>query len=231
MLAASFLGAEIAPDSEIAALIAPDLERVRALKQTPIGISAVTPIARAYNEESALGNLTADAMRMAINGADVGVTNGGGLRADLPVGPLAYGHIFEVLPFDNRLATMVVKGTTLRRMVELGHAGPHGALLWSHLSFTAQSCSVTAIEVNGLPIKPEADYRIVSNDYLAGGGSGFDRLGIDPNQIHILWEPQYVLRDVVARSLHDYGRDISSETFFTPSAPRQKISGSCKKPE
>ena len=48
--------------------------------------SASAPIEREYGRESALGNLFADMMLEATRGADVALTNGGGLRADLPAG-------------------------------------------------------------------------------------------------------------------------------------------------
>lgn len=225
---AFFLGERIEPDHTVEALLKPDFDRVREIKERPIGIRALDSITRSYNLESALGNLTADVLRLSVRGSDVGVTNGGGLRANLSAGPLRYGDLYEVMPFDNRVATIVVDGKTLARMVELGHAGPHGSLSWSHLAFEADGCKVTSIAVDGKPLDVSATYRVVTNDYLAGGGSGFDRLGIDPSKVNVLWEGPYVLRDVMASALHDQGKDIKSDDFFDPKNPRQKIAGSCK---
>ncbi len=55
--------------------------------------------------------------------ADVAIYNGGGLRADIPAGPLTYGRLYEVFPFDNRVARLTVTGDELRRVVE-GHLTP-----------------------------------------------------------------------------------------------------------
>lgn len=225
----TFRGVEIHPDFETLQLIEPDLERVREMKNTPLGVRALTPLTRSYNDESALGNMTADIMRTAIEGADIGVTNGGGLRADLPDGPIYYGHVFEVLPFDNRLAKVRASGAVVRRMVEEGHAGKGGALTWSGLRFTAEGCNVLDIEVGGRPLDPNAEYRIITSDYLANGGSGFDRVGIDPANVQIMWDGPYVLRDVVARALTKSRRDISALDFYDPKAPRQRLKGSCNK--
>lgn len=64
-----------------------------------------TRVGRAYDEESALGNLFVDLMR-AVRRTDVALTNGGGLRADLDPGHLTYGRLYEAYPFDNRFATV-----------------------------------------------------------------------------------------------------------------------------
>ena len=84
---AEYEGRPVVPSAKVAAAIAPELERVRALRAEPIGITAATPITRTPGAESALGNLYADALRAAVADADVALSYGpgrGGLRADLP---------------------------------------------------------------------------------------------------------------------------------------------------
>ena len=50
-------------------------------------------------------------------GADVAINNNvrGGLRADLPAGPLTFGSLYDVFPFDNRVLTVTVTGGVLAR--------------------------------------------------------------------------------------------------------------------
>jgi 5'-nucleotidase len=223
-----FLGTEIHPDPEIDEILAPEIEHVRTIKRTPIGASAKETIAGAYNGESPLGNLVADVLRETVGGAEIGLTNGGGLRAPLPAGPLAYGHIFEVMPFDNRVAVITTDGATVRRMVELGRSGRHGSLSWSGLAFAAHDCVVDTVVAAGEPLVPMRVYHVVTNDYLAAGGSSFDRLGLKPEQIEIYWNGPYLLRDVVARSLSKRGGEISAGDFYDPENPRQRVSGECK---
>lgn len=229
VLKAEFRGVTIYPDLETAQLIEPDLDKVKALKNTPLDARALTPLTRSYNDESALGNMTADFMRAAVPGSDIGLTNGGGLRADVPEGMILYGHIFEVLPFDNRLAKVKATGRQIRKMVEVGHAGRGGSLSWSGLTFSAKDCQVTSIEVNGKPLEPDTEYRVVTSDYLANGGSGFDSVGLDPSNIQIMWDGPYVMRDVVAKAIKDGQRDLRAEYFYERSSPRQRLSGKCEK--
>jgi ribosomal protein S15 len=110
-------GVPVVPDPALARLITGPFERARAARDAPLGVTAATAIPRAYGEESALGNLFADLMLAARPGGDVAITNGGGLRADLPAGPLRYGALYEATPFDNRFAAIRMTGADLRRAI------------------------------------------------------------------------------------------------------------------
>ncbi|HEX5049322.1 MAG TPA: bifunctional UDP-sugar hydrolase/5'-nucleotidase [Gammaproteobacteria bacterium] len=123
---ARYEGQAVVPDPAIEAAMAPALARVRALQATPLGVLLDTPIARGgpreaalRNPESPLGNLFADAERER-TGADVAINNNvrGGLRADLPEGPLTFGRLYDVFPFDNRLVTLAMSGAELRALLE-----------------------------------------------------------------------------------------------------------------
>ena len=52
-------------------------------------------------------------------GADVAAVNNAarGLRADLPEGPLTFGRLYDVFPFDNRIARITLTGAELGRWV------------------------------------------------------------------------------------------------------------------
>jgi 5'-nucleotidase len=98
-------------------VLVPAIERARELKARPLGVVLETPVRRQRGNESPLGNLVTDALRSSVAGADVALHNiSGGLRADLPPGPLTYGSVFEVMPFDNRVVQLRVTGRDLRRM-------------------------------------------------------------------------------------------------------------------
>jgi len=58
-------------------LLEPDLEKVRALKESPLGFVAHDTISRDFKSESALGNLIADITKESYEGADIGLANGG----------------------------------------------------------------------------------------------------------------------------------------------------------
>ncbi len=116
---ASYEGAAVEPDVSVLAAMQPELERVHRWRNVPLGITLETPVPRNRDGvESPLGNLFADAIRAAVPGADVAIGMGarrGGLRADLPEGALTRGPLYDVFPFDNRVATLALTGAQLRQ--------------------------------------------------------------------------------------------------------------------
>lgn len=130
---ARYEGRPVAPDAAVAGAMAPALEAVRHLRETPLGAVADTPLGRAAGGGSPLGNLFADALRASVPGADVALVNGsarGGLRADLPAGPLTFGLLYDAFPFDNQVVRLQMTGAELGRVLgtalELGRPGTLG---------------------------------------------------------------------------------------------------------
>jgi 5'-nucleotidase len=116
---AQYEGKAVANDPAVVQAMAPALKRVHELQATPLGVSLDAPIPRAGTSGSALGNLFAAALREAVPGADVAAINSAarGLRADLAAGPLTVGRLYEVFPFDNRVARITLSGAELARWV------------------------------------------------------------------------------------------------------------------
>ena len=110
-------GRTVTSEPAIVQAMAPALQRVHALQATPLGVSLDAPIQRAGPLGSPLGNLFAEALRAAVRGADVAAVNNSarGLRADLPAGPLTVGRLYDVFPFDNRIARITLSGAQLAR--------------------------------------------------------------------------------------------------------------------
>jgi 5'-nucleotidase len=177
LVPATFLGAPVVPDAGVAELLAPALKVAEEAQRRPTGVAAATPLARGYAEEGALGNLVADALREA-SGADVAVMNPGGVRADLPAGPLSFGQVYEVLPFDNTVAVLQLTGAELRRLLELAHASDRGAVFAvSGLEVTLARCPGPqrlqgATLAGGRALEPGKTYRVALPDFLARGGDG-----------------------------------------------------------
>src|SRR5581483_7336866 len=89
--------------------------------------------------ESALGSFLADSLR-ASEKADVALLNPGGLRADLKSGELTYGAVFEVMPFDNNVATLDVTGDELLRVLKAAYGGKKGVFQVSGVEVKLGKC-------------------------------------------------------------------------------------------
>jgi 2',3'-cyclic-nucleotide 2'-phosphodiesterase (5'-nucleotidase family) len=147
---AKYEGRAVTPDPAIIQAMAPALERVHALRATRLGASLNLPVRRVGTLGSPIGNLFADALRDAVPGADVAAVNNAarGLRADLPDGPITFGQLYDVFPFDNRVARITVSGAELGRWLagEI-REGRRGALGISGVVVRA-SCLADGIHVD-----------------------------------------------------------------------------------
>jgi 5'-nucleotidase len=143
-------GSAVTPDPAIIAAMAPALQRVHQLQATTLGASLDVPIPRVGKLGSPIGNLFADALRDAVPGADVAVINNAarGLRADLRDGPITFGQLYDVFPFDNRVARITVTGAELGRWLAAEiRQGRRGGLGISGVAVRA-SCLADGIHID-----------------------------------------------------------------------------------
>jgi 5'-nucleotidase / UDP-sugar diphosphatase len=134
-------------------------------------------VTRKYHQESALGSLVADAMRVR-TGADVALMNAGGLRADLPEGPLDRGHVLDALPFLNDVVTIELEGGALKAVLEQGFSLEAGMVQVSGLKARCDlarppRARLVHLEINGRPVDDHHRYRVATNSFLAEGGDGY----------------------------------------------------------
>jgi 5'-nucleotidase len=173
---ATFLGKPVVVDEAIRQSLAPALEKVAQEQARKLGIPVPEPLPRNYQAESALGDVLADALRAMVH-ADVSLLNPGGLRAELPAGELTFGGMYEVIPFDNTVATLTVTGAQLERLIAAAYNGHKGVFQQSGLHVELAPCPgpgrlKKATLESGAPIDPAAHYRVVLPDFLARGGDG-----------------------------------------------------------
>lgn len=146
----------------------------------PFG-TATARFLRRYNRESSLGSFCADVMRETA-GSQAALTNAGGLRADLPAGPLDKGHIVDAFPFLNDSVTLELAGADLRAAVEQGLTLKAGMVQTSGLAIRydlarpAGERLVSLAFTGGAPVLPDRLYRVTTNSFLAEGGDGYASL-------------------------------------------------------
>ena len=109
---------------------------------------------------------------------DFALQNGGGVRTDIADGTILKGTVYEVLPFDNSVAVVELKGSTLKELFDYTpETVTHGAMpqVSKGVSFVIDTKSGTAsdIMINGAPLDVSKNYRIATNSYLAAGGDGY----------------------------------------------------------
>jgi 2',3'-cyclic-nucleotide 2'-phosphodiesterase (5'-nucleotidase family) len=170
----------VRPDAAADAAIAPAVRKALAVKNQPLGVHLETSFPRGgQQDETALADLITDGMLASVPGADVAFGNGGSLRADLPSGPLTYGSVYEVYPFDNRLVTLTLTGDQLTRIVAYSltrRALPTETLPIAGFKVDAtcqgNNLRVVLTRPSGMPIRADDRLTVVTSDFVAGGGDG-----------------------------------------------------------
>lgn len=178
---------DVDPDPAIAAIV--DGYKAKLDQELSIEIGTTeTPLdsrrATVRSQEAAIGNLIADAMRKAV-GADVAITNGGGIRADREYAAgskLTRGDILAELPFGNKTVKLELSGAKLLQALENGFSQVEegggrfpqvsGMIVEADLSQPAGS-RVKAVMVGSGPLDPDHIYIVATNDFMARGGDGY----------------------------------------------------------
>lgn len=146
--------------------------------------------------EGALGNFMTDAMlamtRKKFNQpVDAAFVNYGGIRlTQLPEGPVTTGKIFELMPFDNLVVLLPLKGDLLQTFLD--HVASRGGWPVAGLQFTIANNKATHVLIGGKPLNISTTYHIAISDYVANGGDDCTMLKPIP-QVNI----GYILRDAL----------------------------------
>jgi 5'-nucleotidase len=223
-------GKPVVADPEIQRIVDAALVRAGERRKEKLGVRLAQIVTRAHNTESAEGNLFCDLMLAARPDAQVSLTNGGGLRADLPPGELTYGQLFEALPFDNRFAIVDLTGRDLRKLVtsNLEHRGAF--LSWGGLTAKAR-CRAGKLDVQiavaGKPLREGATYKLATSDFLASGGDGMiGRLKLPDGAIHVT---DMIIRDALGEVLRGWKATpkatIDPARLYSATAPRLDYEG------
>jgi 5'-nucleotidase len=221
-------GQPVEDDGVVEAAMRPALARVQQLRDARLGVVLDTPIPRTGDPESPLGNLFADALRET-QAADIALNNNslGGLRADLPQGPLTFGRLYDVFPFDNRLVRVTLTGDTLEhgiasalRRGRRGAFGISGATM--RVSCDADGPRVQLFHLSGEPIGQNESLVVVGMDSLLGGQLFAPAI---PAGSVTATADAPIVREVVEDWLRQRGGQLRVDQFLDPSRRRLEFAG------
>lgn len=220
-----YAGHSVTPDTALAALVAPELELAKAARARQLSVDVLADFPAVHDRECALGNAMVDAMRAHVPGADLALTNGGGLRANLARGPLSYGQLYQVMPFDNRLVKIRLSGEELSRVLaQHVQSAAHGLISISGVRVKAR-CLNGQLELklsreNGAPITGKTQLLAVTSDYLATGGDRlFSPIKLERSRIEPVDDA--LVRDVLATEFEKRRKlDPQSRALYDAEHPR-----------
>ena len=163
------------PSAAAIALLENYKQRVDDIMSPVVGESTHAMVGQ-RDRESDLANLVADVLRYGSEKytgkkADLGLINFGGLRNSLPGGKLTFGSVFEVLPFENTLVIMKMKGTDVirlfRQICVIRDGGFSGA------NIVSKNRELQSVRIAGEEVQPDKVYTLATVDYVAEGNDGF----------------------------------------------------------
>lgn len=202
--------------------------------------------------ETNLGDLITDSMLWYVTkeGTDLGVpaenvvaiTNGGGIRATIPVGDISKANIKTVLPFGNTIAAITIKGSQMLEALEAstqsapGTNGGFPQIAGMNIKIDTSKAydkqdtpypgssyygpktikRVTITDVNGNDFNPDADYVVLSNNFTAAGGDTYYAFKEVTNQ----FDTSIPLDDALTEYIVDY---LNAEVDTTYENPQGRI--------
>ena len=132
-----------------------------------------------------------EAAKKAYDGrVDIAIVNVGGIRCSWPAGPITKRNVFELMPFDNRLVVLTLKGEDVLALCESfaqyggqGVAGMRVKIVNGH---------VADVQIGGKSLDTKALYTVATSDYLSGGADHMDALAryVD------YWNSDLLIRDL-----------------------------------
>lgn len=121
---------------------------------------------------------------------DIAIVNMGGMRCEWPAGAITKEKVFELMPFDNELVVLTLKGEDVIALCESfaryggqGVAGMRVTVIDGHLA---------DVQVGGKAVNPKALYTVATSDYLSGGTDHMDAL----TRYVDYWRSELKIRDL-----------------------------------
>ena len=202
------------PDFDVAERVAYWADVVAPIVNQPVGYTNIDLI-RDYNNESNMGDIVTDSMLWKadeyddgeVNGSvDIAFTNPGGLRADITIPDgatlpytVSWGQTFDVLPFGNILYLMDLTGAQIQALLDQSATLYKGILQTSGANwywYNDCGCNLPTawgaygITIDGQPLERDKVYRVVTNDFLAGGGDGWTTFAQGTNRWNTYYDMQ-----------------------------------------
>ena len=133
-----------------------------------------------YAGPSLLGEWVCEIMKDKA-GVQIAMTNGGGLRTDVPAGEITAGKLYEVMPFDNTLYTMKLSGADVKANIEhgimnddIGWVQIAGVRVTYNPGAEAGNRITSMVLEDGTPVEMDKYYTVVTNDFMFTGGDKYD---------------------------------------------------------
>lgn len=141
--------------------------------------------------------------------ADIGITNFGGIRADLPAGDVLYDDIQSMFPFNNTLCYVVLKGTDVKAFFE--KVAARSMPVVGGVKVVVKDRKLESLLVGGEPVEDDKLYGVATISFLLDGGDG---MAVAQNAVEVIDTGVPIFDAVIAyvRELTAAGKNIEYQT-------------------
>ena len=140
---------------------------------------------------------------------DFCILNNGGFRSTLNEGPITIGDIFQIMPFDNHLLILEIKGEEMNDLIKYikdkstTNISRKSGVPLSGIRIKISGDKVSRCMVSNKMYDPLKTYRILTTNYLASGGDDMVFL----KNCKTLYNTKLLLRDVIIRYIEELGKN------------------------
>jgi 2',3'-cyclic-nucleotide 2'-phosphodiesterase (5'-nucleotidase family) len=168
--------ADLPEDPPMTALIQKFKDTLKSKPLDEVLATATGDISRQDQGDFLLGEFAADAIRKK-TGAEVALLNNGSFRSSFKAGDITREILYEIYPFDDGIVVLDVPGGILRKTLEasLAKKGDSGFLQVSGLT-AERSGDGLKVTIGSEPLNDRRKYLVATNEFLSGGGDGYDLL-------------------------------------------------------
>ena len=121
---------------------------------------------------------------------DMALVNMGSVRTEWLPGELTFGHIYSVMPFENKLVVLTFYGQDIIDLC--ASFGQYGAQGVAGARVTIIDGQLADLTIGGKPVNPKKKYTLATSDYLTGGEDNMEAL----TRYIDRWNSDYSIRNL-----------------------------------
>ena len=128
---------------------------------------------------------------------DIAIVNMGGMRCSWEKGPITRGCVFELMPFDNKLVVLTLKGEDIWALCE--SFAKYGGQGVAGMRVKIAGGQVKEVTIGGKTLNTKALYTVATSDYLSGGADHMDAL----KRYVGYWNSELLIRELYLESVRE----------------------------
>ena len=148
---------------------------------------------------------------------DFCILNNGGFRNSLNKGSITIGDVFQIMPFDNYLLILEIKGNEMNDLINYikekstTNISRKSGVPLSGIRLKISGDKVSRCMINNQTYDPLKTYKVLTTNYLASGGDDMDFF----KNCKTMFNTKLLLRDVIIKYIEELGENnIKINTQF-----------------